>query len=71
MKNEVIRRLVIVLGVFLLGSTTAARAEPQWLTLPATLSLPTPVKSGYAPNIVRSIAASVSRAGREKLGCPL
>ena len=27
----------------------AARAEPQWLTLPPTPSLPAPAKSGYAP----------------------
>jgi pimeloyl-ACP methyl ester carboxylesterase len=28
---------------------TAARAEPQWLTLPPTPSLPPPAKYGYAP----------------------
>jgi pimeloyl-ACP methyl ester carboxylesterase len=39
----------IVLGLFLLGFATAARAEAQWLTLPPTPSLPTPVEIGYAP----------------------
>jgi pimeloyl-ACP methyl ester carboxylesterase len=43
------RRFVVILVLFLLGFATGARAEPQWLTLPATPSLPTPVESGYAP----------------------
>jgi pimeloyl-ACP methyl ester carboxylesterase len=33
----------------LLFCLSAARAEPQWLTLPPTPTLPAPVKSGYAP----------------------
>jgi pimeloyl-ACP methyl ester carboxylesterase len=44
-----LRRFAFVFGLFLLGFTTTARADPQWLTLPPTPSLPTPVKSGYAP----------------------
>ena len=32
-----------------LASTAAADAEPQWLTLPPTPSLPKPAQSGYAP----------------------
>ena len=35
--------------VTLLASVVAARAEQQWLTLPATPSLPKPTQSGYAP----------------------
>jgi pimeloyl-ACP methyl ester carboxylesterase len=35
--------------VTLLASVVAARAEQQWLTLPATPSLPKPMQSGYAP----------------------
>ena len=33
----------------LLFALTAARAEPQWLTLPPTPNLPQAAKSGYAP----------------------
>jgi pimeloyl-ACP methyl ester carboxylesterase len=43
------RRLAFVFSLLLIGLATAARAEPQWLTLPPTPSLPTPAKSGYAP----------------------
>jgi pimeloyl-ACP methyl ester carboxylesterase len=43
------RRFVVILGLLLLGFATPVRAEPQWLTLPPTPSLPTPVESGYAP----------------------
>jgi pimeloyl-ACP methyl ester carboxylesterase len=43
------RRFVFALALFLLGFTTAARAEPQWLTLPPTPTLPASGKSGYAP----------------------
>jgi len=43
------RRFAFVVGLFLVGFAAAARAEPQWLTLPPTPSLPTPAKSGYAP----------------------
>jgi pimeloyl-ACP methyl ester carboxylesterase len=35
--------------IVLLVAFTAARAEPQWLTLPPTPSLPQATKSGYAP----------------------
>ena len=34
---------------FACGFATAARAEPLWLTLPPTPSLPASTKSGYAP----------------------
>jgi pimeloyl-ACP methyl ester carboxylesterase len=43
-----LRRFAFAFGLFLLGFATTVRAEPQWLTLPPTPSLPTPVKSGYA-----------------------
>jgi pimeloyl-ACP methyl ester carboxylesterase len=46
------RRLAFAAAVILLslaGFAAAARAEPQWLTLPPTPSLPAPLKSGYAP----------------------
>jgi pimeloyl-ACP methyl ester carboxylesterase len=33
----------------LLASAAAAQAEPQWMILPPTPSLPKPVQSGYAP----------------------
>jgi pimeloyl-ACP methyl ester carboxylesterase len=42
------RRFALLLSLFLF-SFTAARAEPQWLTLPPTPTLPAAVKSGYAP----------------------
>lgn len=42
------RRFAFALTV-LLFALTAARAEPQWLTLPPTPSLPQATKSGYAP----------------------
>lgn len=45
----VMRRFAFVFGILLFALTTAARAEPQWLTLPPTPSLPQAVKSGYAP----------------------
>ncbi|WGJ13401.1 alpha/beta hydrolase [Methylocapsa sp. D3K7] len=35
--------------VSVLGIVTARSAEPLWLTLPATPTLPTPLRSGYAP----------------------
>ena len=44
-----LKHVVVVFGLVLLCFATPARAEPQWLTLPPTPSLPTPVKSGYAP----------------------
>ena len=43
------RRLALVFTVLLFALTVAARAEPQWLTLPPTPSLPQAAKSGYAP----------------------
>jgi pimeloyl-ACP methyl ester carboxylesterase len=42
------RRFALALS-FLLFALGAARAEPQWLTLPPTPSLPPAAKSGYAP----------------------
>jgi pimeloyl-ACP methyl ester carboxylesterase len=42
------RRFAFVIALMFLGFT-AARAEPQWLTLPPTPTLPTASKSGYAP----------------------
>jgi pimeloyl-ACP methyl ester carboxylesterase len=42
------RRLAFVFSI-LLFALTAARGEPQWLTLPPTPSLPQAAKSGYAP----------------------
>lgn len=42
------RRFAFALTV-LLVAFTAARAEPQWLTLPPTPSLPQAANSGYAP----------------------
>jgi pimeloyl-ACP methyl ester carboxylesterase len=42
------RRSAFIFGLLLVALATAARAEPQWLTLPPTPTLPTPVKSGYA-----------------------
>jgi hypothetical protein len=38
-----------VFGLLLVALTTVARAEPQWLTLPPTPTLPTSAKSGYVP----------------------
>ena len=40
------RFVVIVFALFLFGTT--ARAEPQWMTLPPTPTLPTPLKSCLA-----------------------
>ncbi len=42
------RRLALLLA-FALFSIATARAEPQWLTLPPTPSLPRPEQSGLAP----------------------
>ena len=44
-----IRRVPFVLCLLALLTSAAVRAEPQWLTLPPTPSLPKPVQSGYAP----------------------
>ncbi len=43
------RRFAVVFALFLVVFAGAAQAEPQWLTLPPTPSLPAPAKSGYAP----------------------
>lgn len=43
------RRFAFLFGFLLLGIATGARAEPQWLVLPPTPSLPKPQQSGYAP----------------------
>ena len=44
------RRFPLILYVLtFLASAAAPRAEPQWLTLPPTPSLPKPSQSGYAP----------------------
>ncbi|HEY2529768.1 MAG TPA: alpha/beta hydrolase [Xanthobacteraceae bacterium] len=43
------RRFALLFSVFLIGFATTARAEPQWLVLPSTPSLPTAANSGYAP----------------------
>jgi pimeloyl-ACP methyl ester carboxylesterase len=42
------RRFAVVFVFSFLVFAAVARAEPQWLTLPPTPSLPAPVKSGYA-----------------------
>jgi hypothetical protein len=42
------RRFTVVFVFSFLVFAAVARAEPQWLTLPPTPSLPAPVKSGYA-----------------------
>jgi pimeloyl-ACP methyl ester carboxylesterase len=43
------RRFAIAFGLFLLSFTGTASAEPQWLTLPPTPTLPTAAQSGLAP----------------------
>jgi pimeloyl-ACP methyl ester carboxylesterase len=43
------RRFALLLSAFLIGFAATARAEPQWLVLPSTPSLPTTASSGYAP----------------------
>src|SRR5580658_6724361 len=43
------RRIAFAFALFLLALTAAARAEPQWLTLPPTPKLPAHGKHGYAP----------------------
>ena len=42
-------RFAYLLIAIVLAATADARAEPQWLTLPPTPSLPKAVESGYAP----------------------
>jgi pimeloyl-ACP methyl ester carboxylesterase len=46
---KAMRRFGIVFRLLFIGLATAALAEPQWLTLPPTPSLPASTKSGYAP----------------------
>jgi pimeloyl-ACP methyl ester carboxylesterase len=43
------RRFSLIVSFLLLAFAAAAKAEPQWLTLPATPSLPAATNSGYAP----------------------
>jgi pimeloyl-ACP methyl ester carboxylesterase len=43
------RRLAFAFAVLAFGLVSSAGAEPQWLTLPPTPTLPVAVKSGYAP----------------------
>jgi len=43
------QRFAFAFTLLLLALTAAARAEPQWLTLPPTPKLPANGKSGYAP----------------------
>jgi pimeloyl-ACP methyl ester carboxylesterase len=43
------RRSAFLIAIFLFAIAATARAEPQWLTLPPTPTLPAAVKSGYAP----------------------
>jgi pimeloyl-ACP methyl ester carboxylesterase len=42
------RRIFVVFALLLFGFTASARAEPQWLTLPPTPTLPHAAKSGLA-----------------------
>ena len=39
----------VFLSLVLIGFAAGAQADPQWLTLPPTPSLPAPLNSGYAP----------------------
>jgi pimeloyl-ACP methyl ester carboxylesterase len=43
------RRFAFAVTLLLFSLNSAARAEPQWLTLPPTPTLPASIKSGYAP----------------------
>lgn len=43
------RRLGFAVGLVIVLTAAGAGAEPQWLTLPPTPSLPKPVAKGYAP----------------------
>jgi pimeloyl-ACP methyl ester carboxylesterase len=42
------KHFAFAFGLLLMGYTSEVQAEPQWLTLPPTPSLPTPAKSGDA-----------------------
>ena len=48
-QREPMRRFAFAFALLLLGFTGTARAEPQWLTLPPTPTLPTAAQSGLAP----------------------
>ncbi len=43
------RRVVAVLSLIVILAAAPAMAEPQWMTLPPTPTLPNPVQSGTAP----------------------
>jgi pimeloyl-ACP methyl ester carboxylesterase len=43
------RRIILLLGFWLVLCDATARAESPWLNLPPTPNLPTPAKTGYAP----------------------
>jgi pimeloyl-ACP methyl ester carboxylesterase len=43
------RRPTLILIFILFGFISVARADPPWLTLPPTPTLPAPERSGYAP----------------------
>ena len=43
------QRSIFSFCLLVIAFATAARAEPQWLTLPPTPTLPPPAESGYAP----------------------
>ena len=56
------RRLAIVAGLMMALAAAPAAAEPQWLTLPPTPTLPKAAQSGYAPvNGIRIWYASFGR----------
>jgi pimeloyl-ACP methyl ester carboxylesterase len=56
------RRWATVAGLAMALAAAPAAAEPQWLTLPPTPTLPKPAQSGYAPvNGVRIWYASFGR----------
>jgi alpha/beta hydrolase fold len=60
-----IRRFALVFCLLaVVASATAARAEPQWLTLPPTPSLPKPAQNGHAP--VNGIRIWYATFGRGK-----
>ena len=60
-----IRRFALVFCLLaVVASAAAARAEPQWLTLPPTPSLPKPAQNGYAP--VNGIRIWYATFGRGK-----
>jgi pimeloyl-ACP methyl ester carboxylesterase len=48
-EDAAMRRFALIIGLCFFACTAAARAEPQWLTLPPTPTLPDGGKTGYAP----------------------